>query len=357
MSRYSFWFFLILLVVFRFVSTRPIYHQGDKIRITASVISEPVNYGTYQSLSLAGLKISLPAYPEIHYGDSVVVEGVVEGDKLKAPTLQKIVASLGMSVLSGIRSKIVGVYQSSFPEPHASLIAGIVLGAKSSLPEDFWTALKNTGTMHVVVASGMNVTFVAGFLMGFWLLFFPRKIALPMAVAGIWLYAVISGLQAPIVRAAVMASIVSLAQGTGRVVSTFRILVVTVLLMLTVYPSWVSDLGFILSFVSTASLMLFQPKIEKLLKLIRFPNLLMEDFSTSLSAQIGVAPILFVTFGSFNILSPLINAAVLWTIAPIMILGALGGVIGLVFEPAGRLVLYLAYPLTFWFVKIVTIFG
>ena len=59
------------------------------------------------------------------------------------------------------------------------------------------------------------------------------------------------------------------------------------------------------------------------------PEILKEGLSTSLAAQIGVAPILFVTFGQFNILSPLINALVLWTVPYIMILGSVGGVVGL----------------------------
>jgi hypothetical protein len=99
----------------------------------------------------------------------------------------------------------------------------------------------------------------------------------------------------------------------------------------------------------------FERKIRN--KLARIPMILRESLSTSTAAQIGVAPILFVTFGQFNILSPFINALVLWTIPAIMILGALGGISGLIFEPIGRLFLYLSYPLLWWFVRIVEIFS
>jgi len=124
--------------------------------------------------------------------------------------------------------------------------------------------------------------------------------------------------------------------------------------MLLIEPTWITDVGFILSFVSTASIMIFERKIAKLLKFM--PNFLKEGFSTSLSAQIGVAPVLFVTFGQFNPLSPLINAMVLWTIPYIMIFGSLGGVLGLVIPVAGKLILYVCYPLTWWFAAVVSLF-
>jgi hypothetical protein len=69
--------------------------------------------------------------------------------------------------------------------------------------------------------------------------------------------------------------------------------------------------------------MLFEKRLRKALKFT--PEVLKEGLSTSFAAQIGVAPILFVTFGQFNILFPLINALVLWTIPYIMILGSVGG--------------------------------
>src|SRR3989344_7738332 len=75
--RYLIWFLLIILVVVRQVTTRSSYKVGDKIRITTKVTSEPIRYETSQQVSLQGLKTYLPLYPDIHYGDRVVVEGVV----------------------------------------------------------------------------------------------------------------------------------------------------------------------------------------------------------------------------------------------------------------------------------------
>ena len=201
----------------------------------------------------------------------------------------------------------------------------------------------------------MNVTFVAGFLMGAAAIFFKRKFAIPFVLAGIFLYCLLAGFEAPIVRAGIMGALAFLAQETGRVASSFRILAISALVMLVFRPDWATDLGFILSFVATASLIVFQKRIENRLRGI--PSLAREGLATSTAAQIGVAPILFVTFGYFNILSPVINALVLWTIPGIMIIGAVAGLVGILIPSLGALVLYLAYPLTWWFSKIVELFG
>lgn len=351
--RYLIWLLLISLIIFRFLMTRPVYKNGQTVRITSRVLQEPVRYTFSQRISIAELKVSLPLFPEITYGDTVVVEGEVQNKKLKNAKLQKLQTK--KSSLYTFRQKIIGFYQKSLPEPSASLVSGMVLGSKASIPEKFWEDLKTTGTAHVVVASGMNVSIVAGFLVGLFVLFLPRRRAIPFVLGGIGLYSALSGLDAPIIRAAIMGSVVFLAQGTGRVASAWRALVLSALIMLVIKPLWLYDLGFILSFVATTSILLFEKRIRE--KLLFLPKVTKEGFSTSLAAQIGVAPILFVTFGQFNILSPLINALILWTVPLITILGAVGGIIGLVLPGIGRMVLYFLYPFTWYFAKVVEIFG
>lgn len=350
--KFLFWGGLVFSLVFRIIFSKPEYLEGKKIRITSTVREEPIKYSFFQKISLKGLKVYLPKYPEISYGDKVVVEGVVKEGKLEKGVLVKLEKSQG--ILIKFRRKILEFYQKSLPEPHASLIAGITLGVRGEIPDNFWQGLVNSGLAHVVVASGSNVSLVAGFLVVILSLFVPRRKAIPFLLIGIWFYAGLSGMDAPIIRAAVMGSIAFTAQEVGRLSSAWRALLISALVMLLVKPDWINDLGFWLSFVATACLLLFQGRITKFL--IRVPAILREGLSTSLAAQIGVTPILFVTFGQFNILSPIANALVLWTIPLIMVVGGVSGLIGLIFPLLGRGLLYLVYPLTSWFVFIVNLF-
>jgi competence protein ComEC len=351
--RYLIWLLLILLIVFRYFTTRPFYKNGDTVRITATVFSDPVRYPNSQGIKIAGITFYLPAFPEVSYGDRVVVEGIIDGGKLKNPKL--ISVSVNQSFGSGIRNRIIDFYQQVLPQPMSGLIAGITLGSKGTLTSDFWNKVKLTGVAHVVVASGTNVTFVVSFLMGIATFFLPRKKAIGFVILGIILYLFISGFEAPLIRAAIMAILAFWAVETGRLINAWRVLLLAAGLMLAIQPDWLTDIGFALTFVSSASIMLFEKRIKKALKFV--PEILKEGLSTSFAAQIGVAPILFVTFGQFNIWSPLINALVLWTIPYIMILASIGGAVGLISPFLGKMILWLSYPLNWWFVTIVQIFS
>jgi len=368
MKNAKLWFLatVILVVSLRFYGyfTKEFaFNDGDRIRITTTLHTEPVRYDNARFVRLSGLKVYLPLFPDATYGDNIVVEGVVDSGRLINVELVRVDPSDG--VLYKLRRSLLEFYESHIPLPHSSLVSGMVIGSKSGMPQDFWEVLKNSGTAHVVVASGMNVSLVGGFLMGFFTLFLKRRKAILFALAGIWQYAVLSGFDAPVVRAAIMGSIAFSAQELGRLNYALRALIFTAIIMLILNPGYIGDVGFLLSFFATLGIILFEPKVGKLMLRKMKPisgkgfmsTLLRKDLASTISAQIGVVPILLVAFGKFNLLSPIANILVLWTVVPITILGMAGGLIGLVVPPIGQGVLLLSYPLTLWFISVVQIFG
>jgi competence protein ComEC len=326
------------------------------VRVTTRISSEPIRYENTQYTRVEGLTVYLPLFPEVYYGDEVVIEGEVKEGKsgliLDKPKLKWVEDGKGISgVLYRFRNRLVEFYKSSLPEPHSSLVAGYTIGSKSEMPPAFWESLKKSGTAHVVVASGMNVSLVAGFLMTSLVVALPRRKAVPLALVGVWTYALLAGFDAPIIRAAIMGSIAFTAQEFGRLNYSLRALIFSALLMLFIKPAWISDLGFLLSFASTLAIILFEPKVRQAVR--RLPSIIKEDVSTTTAAQVGVAPILLFSFGQFNPLSIVANALVLWTVVPVTIIGMIAGIVGLVIEPLGRIMLLTVYPLTSWFIFIV----
>ncbi len=352
--RYFLWIIFFLFVILRilnYLQTRPNFSDATLIRISSKVSQEPVRYQNSQFLRLNGFGIHLPSYPEIYYGDYIVVEGKVVEDEIKGAKLIELRRE--KSFLYEFRKKIIDFYLKNLPQPHSSLIAGITLGSKESIPFNFWQVLKKSGTLHVVVASGMNVTLITKFLISVLVIWLPRTKAIPLALVGICFYSILAGFEAPILRASLMASLVFVAQMFGRVANTWRVLLITGLLMLFIWPKWVSDIGFWLSFCATASLLAFEPRLRKILKFL--PKIALENFSTSLAAQIGVSPLIYFTFGQLNLLSPIFNLAVLWTIVPMTVIGGVSGILGVISEPLGRLLLFMAYPLSSFFIKVVSL--
>jgi len=353
MKKFVFWFFLVLLVIIRIFTSQNSLPDGTKIKITSKVVSEVIEYSKYQRIILEGYAVYLPAVEDVEMGDKLVVEGVVEKGKLKDVVLIK--KEKGSNNLYRIRQQILSFYQKVMPTPFSGLLGGMVLGSKSGISNDFWQVLRNTGTAHVVVASGMNVSLMVNLLISFLVLFVSRKYALVLTTFGIFIYASLTGFEAPIVRASIMTVATFGAQILGRRYSASRILFLTAILMLLYKPLWLKDLGFILSFASTLTILLFDIKINRLLWFVH--KIFRESVSTSLAAQIGVAPIIFLTFNQFNILSPLINGIILWTVPLVTIFGAIAGILSLIFPFLAKILLYLIFPLMWFFVTIVKIFA
>lgn len=343
---------LIIFVVFRYFSSLPSYKNGDKIKITTTVLNEPIQYDKYQYLKVKGLKIYIPKYPEVNYGDKVEIIGRVEEDKLKDVSFEILEKEVGF--LSDFRNNLISFYKSTLPEPYSSLVAGITLGSKN-MPQDFWDKLKLTGTAHIVVASGTNITLLTSFLLLASSLFIKRKYAVFITTAGIIFYLLLSGFDAPIVRASIMASVSFLAQIKGKVIDSFKTLIFSALVMLLIKPEWITDLGFLLSFTATGSIIIFGKRIDEHIKIL--PNMLRESISTSLSAQVGVIPILFVTFGQFNLLSIIINPLVLWVVPIIMVFGGVSAILSLIVPVLSKLILFVLFPVLYYFEFVLTLFS
>lgn len=356
MNEVVVWIFSGLLLIIRLLT----YHselgdikQETKIKLTTKVYSEPLRYSNKQRLILKGLIIYLPEYPEINYGDEVVIKGIYKDGKLEESELLDHRPT--KNIFFSARQKIIGFYKKTLPEPYSALVAGVSLGVKQSLPWEFYETLKKTGTAHVVVASGMNVVLVGGFILNSLVGTIKRKTALAIAIASVWIYTAVAGFDAPLIRASLMVTIAFTAQNVGRVYNSLRSLLLVAVIMLFIKPAWVGDLGFILSFLSTLGLILFESKVSRLLHFV--PKIVRSDLSTSISAQIAVSPVLFLVFGQINPLSPLINALVLWTIPPITIIGIISGIVSILSQTLGGLVLLLSYPLTYYFVEVIKLFS
>lgn len=348
---------IFVLRLFLFPQGEIKYQIGQPVNLTTVLNSEPKISGQIQRFEILGLGVVARRYPEYHYGDKLKISGTVsEGGRLVFPQIETLEAGGGnwwLSPVLTLRHKVINFYQSSLSQPAGSLIAGIVLGDKSGFEKDFWEALRLSGVLHVVVASGMNVTLVAGFLTAVFGRFLKRQQAGVLAILGIVFYTALAGFEPPIIRAAIMGATILISQILGRQVWGLLTLGLAGYLMLLVNPILISDLGFQLSFLSTAGLLVIRPHLSWFDKI----PLLGEDLSTTLAAQIATLPLLLATFGQYSLLSLATNTLVLWTIPWVMGFGGVAGILGLIFPILGKLLVFLVYPFLFYFEQVVRFFG
>lgn len=348
-----------LLFLLRYQMAKPMdLKEGTKVRVRGVLREEPQSFGQTQTFSLQGIKIKARRFPEYHYGDKLIITGRLRARLLEYPEIQRLETREQKIEILGwifrLKKKIEKIYNSVLPEPQASLLAGIVLGSKRRMGVRFFQALKKTGTMHVVVASGANIALVSKPLVENLSGFLSRKIALPVALVFVWIYTIMAGFEPPVVRAAIMTTLAFLAQFLGREKDAILGLIFSGALMLLVNPLVIFDLGFQLSFAATLGILLFYPKIKPFFKKLSF---LGDDLSTTLAAQIFVLPIIYFNFKELSFISPFVNSLVLWTISPIMQMGAILAILGFISRKIAQLLAYPTWLFLTFFVKVIEFFG
>ncbi len=223
------------------------------------------------------------------------------------------------ALFSNLRQKAGQRVRELLPSPHSELLLGMVMGvdAFDKLPK-FTQMLRTTGTIHVVVVSGYNISLVFTFVQK--LVGSVYKVRnLIMAQVVVVLYALLSGFEPPVIRACVMGSVAAWGKFYGRRVEAERLLVFSALVMLVINPAFLFSLSFQLSFLATLSLVVFTPYLEHALKHVVF--VFREDFVSTVAAQVLVWPLLSYKFGSVSLVGIVVNTVCLWTVPLITTLG------------------------------------
>ncbi len=366
---------LSILLVLRLISFYimiPPISEDSKITFEAQVLNQPKisSRGQLVSLTLPNsqrVTTRLALRPLISYGDKIKLEGKLEyfeaqnGGKrafMNYPKFIILERGIENNLIFKARENIISFFNSSLSPAQSSLMLGIVFGIKQEMPEGFYQNLQKTGLMHVIAASGMNVTMVGGFFASLFAFFLKRQLALILTIFVILFYAVLAGLEPSIVRASIMGILVFSAQIIGRQSISFLGLFAAAFMMLFINPTLLFDIGFQLSFMATAGLILLPslilgPRVRYLIK----RSLIGEDFVTTATAQIFTLPILLINFGSYSIFSVIVNTLLLWTVPIIMAIGGISAIFGLIMEPLGRTVAYISLPFLLYFEAIVNWFG
>jgi len=203
-----------------------------------------------------------------------------------------------------------------------TLAAGMLWGGSGNLSYQTKEAYRRVRLLHIVAASGYNVSLMTGWILSVGLIWLSRRWALGVTIIGVIIYMIIAGMQPSIIRAGIMSILAMVGLILGRERDAKWLLVITGGMMLAWNPKLISDIGFQLSFAATWGLVWLAPK---------------GDLGTTLAAQAMTTPLILHHFGNLSVISPLVNAALLWTVPLIMQITA----VGLVWGPIN----WLAWPL------------
>ena len=162
-----------------------------------------------------------------------------------------------MAGIFGLRTAALDRIDRLYPgNNYASGMMQAVLIGETVKLERVWTDdFRRTGTFHALVISGVHVTVLAAVLL-FLLRFVPisELSALAATAGAAWLYALVSGFSAPVVRAAGGFTLYTLARACFRRAGVLNLLAAVALLYLGCDPAQIFEASFQLSFLTVAAI-------------------------------------------------------------------------------------------------------
>ncbi len=213
--------------------------------------------------------------------------------------------------LNNVRNRILKTHSQYLKSPNIEILGGIVFGDDAVAPPDYIKAsFVNSGLLHILAASGMNVAFVYGF----WF-FILRRLRVPFkitVISGMFvivLYTLMTGLGPSLIRAALMLLFILAGKLIDRDAHSVALLALVAMLMLIYNPAYINDVGFQLSFLVTFGLLTTASAVTAGLNDTKIPAWLSAGVLIPLVAQIWVAPIQMFYFNTFSSYSVLANIA------------------------------------------------
>lgn len=254
-----------------------------------------------------------------------------------------------------------------FPDPEASLLAGILLGVDTGLPADLQQAFKDTGTAHIIAISGFNIAIIAGLFFTLFSRLFGQLRGSIVAILGIALYTLLVGADAAVVRAAIMGGISLTARQLGRRNDGLNALMLSAVIMSIYNPNTPWDVGFQLSFFATLGLILYaEPFQNWAVKTItrytspgtaqKVASPISEYFLLTLAAQLTTLPIMAYHFKRISLVSLIANPFVLPVQPAVMIVGGIAVILSLIWLPLGALAAFAAWPFVAYTIRLVELF-
>jgi len=244
-----------------------------------------------------------------------------------------------------LRQRIVRSQLQGLGSPVGQLVSSIVLGGKAvDLPGDIRDRFISAGLAHVLAASGFQVSLLLGIILKL-TESMAAKPRLAIGIGTIVAYLGLTGVQASVLRAALMGVAVLLALTMETKVKPLGSLFAAAVIILLFNPLLIQDLGFQLSFLATLGLIVTLPPLQA--KLDWLPVTVAALVAVPLAASIWVLPLLCYQFNTLATYSIGVNILSTPLITIISLGGMISGILALIVPAVGSAIASLLfYPTT-----------
>lgn len=215
-----------------------------------------------------------------------------------------------------LREYIIGVFERYLLREEAAVMRGFLIGDIRHISQDTIRNFRDTGTLHVLAASGANVAYVVGTVFILLRLFrLPRRYRYLVALAAIVIFSFLAYNQPSVVRASLMGIIGIVGMLLYRDIIPLNVIAFSALLILAIRPLYLLDIGFQLSYAAAFGLVICMPEVDRRLEswnspLLKIVKWLLFMLAVTLVAQLWVMPILLHNFHTVPLVSFLSNLVI-----------------------------------------------
>jgi competence protein ComEC len=205
--------------------------------------------------------------------------------------------------LNSFRQKEVSSIKDFFPKETAALSAALLFGDRGLFNPETERSYQKIGVVHLLAISGLHVGLLVGmvFYVFIWSGITKEKTEWIMLMV-LPLYAVVTGLAPPVVRAVVMMMLLIGARRFHLRLTPLDAISLAFMLMLLSEPLIIYDIGFQLSFSVSFSLVISSRKI-----LTSFESLIQQTAAASFIAQLSSLPVILTSFYEVSLISIIAN--------------------------------------------------
>lgn len=190
------------------------------------------------------------------------LNGIDASARVKSPLLIERLSEepvfLPLAFVYRQRAAAVEGFRRNFSASTAGVLAASLLGDRSLLDKATADVYREGGTFHVLVISGLHITFIAGILLLIARLFTRRRwLHFAAAVVPLWIYTLAVGADLPVVRASLMITAGLVGYAMYRTKTIANQLGLAAMILLAWKPASLFDASFQLTLASVAAIALF----------------------------------------------------------------------------------------------------
>ncbi len=211
-------------------------------------------------------------------------QGIDATGSIKSPLLIVVIAETSdwspLTVFYDLRRTTIDRINELFSPQTGGIMIAAMLGDKYFLDRETAEVFRQGGTFHILVISGLHMTFIGGIILLIVRRFTTdRWMQFLIAASFIWTYTLAVGAEPPAVRASLMFTLVLLGHALFRPVSLVNLLGLCVLLLLAWRPSDIFNPSFQLTLISVSAIVVMAvPLIGKLRSIGRWMPSAAEPF-------------------------------------------------------------------------------